>query len=66
MKINGRLLTCDFTEDTLTIRLPKGFWSVGHVIMAGNVYIDTDGILPPRNKKCSKCLSGLVHEEIEE
>ena len=64
MRIKGTLQTCNFEEDTLTISLPKGFWSEKcHVIRAGDVIIETDGILPPRNKKCSACLSDILHEE---
>ncbi len=63
MRIKGRLLTSDFEQDTLTISLPEGFWSEKcHVIRAGEVIIETEDILPPRNKKCNNCLSGLIHE----
>lgn len=66
MKIEGILQTCDFEDDTLTIQLPRGFWSEqNHVIRSGKVTIQTDGILPPRDKECCNCLSGLTHTESE-
>jgi len=62
MKIKGTLLTCDFIEDTLTIQLPKGFWSKKrHVIRAGEVEIDTGDILPPRNGQCNDCKFKAIH-----
>lgn len=62
MRIRCQLLNCDFQEDILTLQLPKGFWSKKHhVIREGDLIIETDGMLPPRNKPCNACLSDLTH-----
>ncbi len=63
MEITGKLLSAHFEEDTLTIQMPKGFWSKQHhVIRSGAVIVVSEGILPPRNKQCNECVSGLIHE----
>ena len=63
MEIKGKLLSADFEEDTLTIQMPKGFWSKKcHVIQSGDVVIVSEGILAPRNIRCNECVSGLIHE----
>lgn len=47
MEFTAVIQSCDFEEDTLTLQLPKGFWSTGlHEIQAGDVVIKTDSIGP--------------------
>ncbi len=44
MEIKTKLFSCDFEENTLTVKLPDGFWEQGYEIQRGEATIITDGI----------------------